>query len=83
MKMIQEPFLDGIQRTYYFDNNLKVSAVKTSFSYGGDKGLWEIAVLDKNSFITKNIFSGTDDVIGFIRESELYNYLEAVKKYGE
>jgi len=83
MKMVQKPFIDGVSRTYYFNNNLKVSAIKTSFSHGGALGLWEIAVLDEDSFITKNIFPVEDDVIGFIRESELYTYLEAVQKYGE
>ena len=36
----------GIQRIYKFDNGYGASVVKHKYSYGGDKGLWELAVIE-------------------------------------
>ena len=63
--------LGGIQRLYKFSNGLYLSAVQNSMSYGnreymGEKGQWEIAVIDSDgNWKTKDIFQdATDDVIG-------------------
>jgi len=37
----------GIQATEYFENGYGVSVIKTPFSYGGEKGLHELAVFLK------------------------------------
>ena len=83
--MKQEPHplhKGGIQRTYQFKHYL-VSAIKTDFSYGGKDGLWEIAVLGKDSqFVTRDIWHDLDDdVIGHVSDSQLKQYLEDVHLY--
>lgn len=80
--MKQEPHplhKGGIQRTYQFKHYL-LSAIKTDFSYGGKNGLWEIAVLGKDSqFVTRDIWHDLDDdVIGHVSDSQLKQYLEDV-----
>ena len=86
MKMVQRPHevMDGIQRTYIFENGLLLSAIKTKTSYGGKAGMWEIGVLKDGEFITKKIFpAADDDVIGWIKDDDLYKYLETTKNYLE
>lgn len=84
--MVQRPHevMDGIRRTYTFENGLLLSAIKTKTSYGGKAGMWEIGVLKDGEFITKKIFpTADDDVIGWIKDDDLYKYLEATKNYLE
>ena len=38
--------MDGVQKLYSFPNGYGASVIKHKGSYGGDKGLWELAVLD-------------------------------------
>jgi len=85
MKMVQRPHevMDGIHRSYTFDNGLLLSAIKTKTSCGGKDGMWEIGVLRDGEFITKKIFKTADDVIGWIKDEDLYKYLEATKNYLE
>lgn len=56
---------DGVYARMMFENGYGVSVIKTSFSYGGGKGLYELAVLDTNGEITYDT-DVTDDVIGFL-----------------
>ena len=84
--MVQRPHevMDGIQRTYTFENGLLLSAIKTTTSYGGRDGLWEIGVLKDGEFITKKVFpTADDDVVGWVKDDDLYGYLEAVQNYLE
>lgn len=37
---------NGTQRLYKFPNNYGASVVRHDFSYGGKKGLWELAVIE-------------------------------------
>ena len=84
--MVQRPHevMDGVQRTYTFENGLLLSAIKTTTSYGGRDGLWEIGVLKDGEFITKKVFpTADDDVVGWVKDDDLYGYLEAVQNYLE
>jgi hypothetical protein len=86
MKMVQRPHevMDGIRRTYTFENGLLLSAIKTKTSYGGKDGLWEIGVLRDGEFITKKIFpTADDDVIGWVNDEDLYKHLEIINNYVE
>ena len=84
--MVQRPHevMDGVRRTYTFENGLLLSAIKTTTSYGGRDGLWEIGVLKDGEFITKKVFpTADDDVVGWVKDDDLYGYLEAVQNYLE
>jgi hypothetical protein len=78
-------FPSGTQRIYRFENGYGASVVRFSEhhgtsipvgSYGGDKGLWELAVLrftgektDKFRLIYDTPI--TDDVLGYLSEEEV------------
>ena len=70
--------LDGVGYEYKFDNGYGASVVCHSGSYGGNKGLYEIAVLDsKGDFCyTTDI---TDDVVGYASEETVYETLDRIK----
>jgi hypothetical protein len=56
---------DGYKKTYSFGNGYGASVVCSQFSYGGDKGFFEVAVLDTNGEIVYDT-PITSDVIGWL-----------------
>jgi len=79
----QQSFMSGIQKLYKFDNNYGASVVCHDGSYGGQQGLWEIAILwffDKDSYSITYDTPITDDVIGWLEWEEVEEYLEKIKK---
>jgi hypothetical protein len=70
--------LDGYQKIYNFDNGYGASVVSSAFSYGGRKGLFEIAVLDSDGNITYDT-PITDSVIGWLNNDELAKVLLDIK----
>jgi hypothetical protein len=69
----------GIQSRMTFDNGYGVSVIKTSFSYGGKKGLYELAVLDSSGSITYDT-TITDDVLGYLSEDEVTENMIKIQK---
>ena len=61
---------DGVYARIMFENGLGASIVKTSFSYGGKNGLYEVAVLDTDGEITYET-AVTDDVIGHLTPEQV------------
>ena len=61
---------DGVYARIMFENGLGASIVKTSFSYGGKNGLYEVAVLDTDGEITYET-DVTDDVIGHLTPEQV------------
>ena len=69
---------NGVRHVYSFDNGYGASVIKHDYSYGGKKGLWEIAVLEGQELCyTSGI---TDDVIGHLTWSNVENYLQQIKE---
>lgn len=80
----------GIAARYFFSNGYGVSVVKFtapfgSGSYGGDKGLYELAVLEGNEFDCELCYETpiTDDVIGYLTENEVEDLMNQVSKLSE
>jgi len=75
---------NGVHRRYVFSNGYQLSAVKFWASYGGDKNLWEIAVLNNDDeFVTGDFFperAADDDVIGYVNNDELKNYVRQLEE---
>jgi hypothetical protein len=69
----------GIQKIYKFENGRGASVVSHSYSYGGEKGLYELAVLDEygNLDYTTPI---TNDVIGWLKWEEVIELLRQIKE---
>ena len=69
----------GIQKLYKFRNGMGASVVMFPGSYGFEKGLWELAVLDPWGNITYDT-PITSDVIGYLDENMVNIILERIKK---
>lgn len=73
---------DGIQRIYKFENGFGASVVKHKHSYGGKKGLWELAVLDADSELCYST-DITDDVIGHLNDPQVDEVLGRISRLTE
>ena len=68
----------GIQYIYEFDNGFGASVIRHEGSYGFDRDLWEVAVLDnqgKLCFSTKV----TSDVMGYLTEEEVNSKINEIR----
>lgn len=70
---------DGVQKIYKFPNGYGASVICNPYSYGGDMGLWEIAVLDKKGYLTYET-PITNDVIGYLNDDEVIEVLNKIKE---
>ena len=74
--------LDGTQDIYRFDNDYGASVIRHMYSYGGNHGLYELAVIyfDGDDWSITYNTPITDDVLGRLRESDVTNTLLEIKK---
>lgn len=63
----------------HFDNGYGVSVVRTPFSYGGKKGLYELAVLKDGEIHYDNPVAN-GDVVGYLTEDEVSEFMVDVQK---
>ena len=68
----------GIQARIQFDNGFGASVVKGPYTYGGDEGLYELAVLDKTGDLTYDT-PITNDVLGHLTEEGVTNILSQIQ----
>ena len=68
----------GIVSRTEFDNGYEVSVVKSQYTYGGDKGLYELAVF-KDGEITYDT-PITDDVIGYLRPEDVTDVMAKIQE---
>ena len=61
-----------------FDNGFGASVVKGPRTYGGNEGLYELAVLDSEGEITYDT-SITNDVEGYLKEEDVTKLLEQIQ----
>jgi len=81
----------GIQRVYRFSNGWGASVVRHSFSYGHERGLWELAVLkcdgDPNKWESWHLNydhpESHGDVRGCLTETDVDIILESIKSGGK
>jgi hypothetical protein len=71
--------MGGVQARIQFDNGYGASVVKTPYTYGGDKGLYELAVLDSEGNLTYAT-SVTNDVIGYLRPEDVTDVLAKIQQ---
>ena len=71
--------LAGVQARIQFDNGYGASVVKTPYTYGGDKGLYELAVLGTDGHLTYDT-PITNDVIGYLRDIDVTDVMEKIQK---
>ena len=68
----------GIVSRIVLDNGYEVSVVKSEYSYGGDKGLYELAIF-KNGEICYDT-PITNDVIGYLRPEDVTDVMEKIQQ---
>jgi hypothetical protein len=71
--------MGGVYSTMMFDNGYGVSVVKTPHSYGGSRGMYELAVLGPDGDLTYDT-PVTNDVLGYLSENEVTNAMIEVQK---
>ncbi len=69
----------GIASRIQFDNGYGASVVKGPYTYGGKDGLYEMAVLDDSGNLTYDT-PITNDVIGYLSEDEVNDYLTKIQE---
>ncbi len=68
----------------FFKNGLLLSVVFGQYSFGGNEGLFEIAVLDKNGNFKPEYFDGEDQgdqVLGYCDVKKVQYYIDKIGKY--
>lgn len=73
----------GTQDLYRFDNGYGASVIRHSFSYGGDRGLFELAVIKfyKNGEWHLTYETPiTDDVIGYLSDQDVQELLDRIQQ---
>jgi hypothetical protein len=68
----------GIVSRTKFDNGYEVSVVRSEHSYGGNKGLYELAIFKDGEICYDTPI--TDDVIGYLRPEDVSDVMERVEK---
>lgn len=91
MTKLYKPMMDreingGIQRIYKFDNDYGASVVCHKGSYGGEQGLWEVAVVtfekDTDHPLDFQITYDTpitNDVIGWLSDNDMLELLSQIE----
>ena len=71
--------MGGVMSRIQFENGFGASVVKTEYTYGGDKGLYELAVLDSDGNLTYDT-PVTDDVIGYLRPEDVTDVMAKIQQ---
>lgn len=82
--LIERPLNGGTQVVHRFDNNYGASVINHSFSYGHERGLFELAVLKFDGDGVGDYHLDydtpiTDDVIGHLTEEDVQLYLTRIE----
>lgn len=67
----------GVQSLVKFNNGYGASIVQTPYTYGGNKGLYELAVFGKDGHITYET-EITNDVLGYLSENDISEILKKI-----
>jgi hypothetical protein len=74
-----KPYIIGEQYLYEFENGYGASVVCNNSSYGGNAGLWELAVLGKDGDLCYDT-EITDDVLGYLSEDDVEKTLKDISE---
>lgn len=73
---------DGVWAREFFHNGYGISVIKTQFSYGGDQGLYECAVLKgtKRNYHINYKTPITGDVIGYCTPERVTTIMQKIQE---
>lgn len=72
--------MGGILAREDFSNGFGVSVVKTPYTYGGDKDLYELAVWKDGTIHYDNPVA-QGDVVGYLREEDVSDAMLLIQKF--
>ena len=82
--IIDCPMNGGNQKVYKFENGYGASVVSgVTFTYGGDEGLQELAVLKFSNAESYDLCYDTeitDDVLGYLTEGDVTDLLKRIEE---
>lgn len=70
---------NGLRAVMPFDNGYQISVVRNAFSYGGEEGLYEAAVLDNKGSIVYDT-PVTNDVIGHLTPEDVTDVMRQIQE---
>jgi hypothetical protein len=70
--------MGGVMSRIEFENGYGASVVKTPYTYGGDKGLYELAVIRNDELCYDTPI--TNDVIGYLRPEDVTDVLAKIQQ---
>jgi hypothetical protein len=68
----------GVRARINFDNGYGASVVKSPYSYGGNQGLYELAIIKDDAICYDTPI--TDDVLGYLTEDDVTKYLGQIQE---
>ena len=69
----------GVQHIYRFENShYSASVVKTPTSYGGESGLWELAVLHNGKITYNTPITNNHGVTGWLTDDDVQTILAQI-----
>lgn len=76
---------DGVRAVIFFDNGFGASVIRSEHSYGGEDGLYELAVIKGNWEDWSICYDTdvTDDVLGYLSESDVSNLLQKIEELSD
>lgn len=77
----EDAFGSGKYCRIMFDNGWGASIVSHKYSYGGDKGLYELAVLDSSGDLHYDNVVAEGDVRGYLGEEEVTDLIKQIQEY--
>jgi hypothetical protein len=73
--------LGGEQVSFLFANGYGASVIRHEYSYGGQEGKWEVAVLDSEGRLTYDT-PVASDVVGHLTPDEVASMLDRITAMG-
>ncbi len=72
------PLFNGVRSNTEFENGYGVSVIRNDNSYGGEQGLYELAVLKEGEIVYDTPI--TDDVLGYLTPEEVTQYMIKIQE---
>lgn len=74
--------MEEYRKRIRLSEDLILSVLRSSYSYGGQDGLYEVALLSKEGDFMTHVFFPEldDDVIGWLKLSDVENIIEELTK---